>query len=190
MKSSVIAYEANNILHAQKKQLDQGSKGLKVKAQLVILQLTLCEIMLSGCAIERPTPMTTVPLFSHSNPQKEVQPPVVRAYRVQPAIVYFTTDSYQITRDAKASLSKFFYQFPDRNWQHLVIEGHTDSRHDEGYNMKLAKRRTDSVKAVLTELGYPADYIVEIPKGEGQPVASNATAFSRQLNRRVEIQIN
>ncbi len=181
---------ASTVAYVFAKSVSRWNEGLKMNTQLAMLKLTLCGALISGCTTMLPIQPNTIPLFSHSNPQRDVQPGAVLAYRVQPTVVYFANDSHEISLDAKEKLSRFFNQFPGTNWQLIVIEGHTDSNHDEDYNMKLAKRRTHSVWTVLTELGYPGDHIIEIPKGESQPIASNATAFNRQLNRRVEIQIN
>jgi outer membrane protein OmpA-like peptidoglycan-associated protein len=78
-------------------------------------------------------------------------------------------------------------QFHNRTWLSIVIEGHTDSHASQDYNMKLAYRRTNSVKAALIRVGFPEELIVELPKGESQPVASNETSVGRQLNRRVKV---
>jgi len=138
-------------------------------------------------------------MFSHSNPLREAQPhsPLAATtdqtssleHYSQSTVLYFTNDSHDITADAMQKLLIFFDQLASTSWQPIVIAGHTDSSNTEDYNINLAKRRTQSVKALLTGLGYPGDYIIELAKGESQPVATNSTASGRQLNRRVEIQI-
>ncbi len=71
----------------------------------------------------------------------------------------------------------------------VIVEGHTDSRGSDSYNMGLSQRRADSVKAELLYAGVPADRVVARGMGEGYPVATNATAAGQQQNRRVEIVI-
>jgi outer membrane protein OmpA-like peptidoglycan-associated protein len=72
----------------------------------------------------------------------------------------------------------------------ILVEGHTDSTGSETYNQKLSERRANSVKSLLVQRGVPADRIDILGYGESQPVATNATAEGRQMNRRVEIRIN
>jgi len=73
--------------------------------------------------------------------------------------------------------------------RNLIVEGHTDSRGSESYNQGLSQRRADSVRDYLVQRGYPADRIQARGKGEGSPIADNASAEGRANNRRVEIVI-
>ncbi|MCG6533936.1 MAG: OmpA family protein [Syntrophales bacterium LBB04] len=75
---------------------------------------------------------------------------------------------------------------PARN---LIIEGYTDSQGTESYNQGLSQRRADAVRDYLVQKGYPSDRIVARGKGEGSPIANNASAEGRANNRRVEIVI-
>ncbi len=69
----------------------------------------------------------------------------------------------------------------------IEIQGHTDSFGSAAYNQKLSQRRAESVRTYLINKGI-ADYRLSTSGyGFDQPVASNATAEGRQLNRRVEL---
>ncbi|MDG1818983.1 MAG: OmpA family protein [Porticoccaceae bacterium] len=68
----------------------------------------------------------------------------------------------------------------------LVLEGHTDSRGSDDYNMSLSDRRAKAVKAKLVaDYGIPAERVSAMGYGETQPVASNETDEGRARNRRV-----
>jgi OOP family OmpA-OmpF porin len=68
----------------------------------------------------------------------------------------------------------------------VQLEGHTDSKGTEEYNMGLSKRRAESVKKYLVEkFNIKASRISTVGYGESKPVASNDTATGRQRNRRV-----
>ena len=68
----------------------------------------------------------------------------------------------------------------------LVLEGHTDSRGSDQYNMNLSQRRADAVKAKLVEdYGIPADRVSAVGYGESRPIASNDSDDGRARNRRV-----
>jgi outer membrane protein OmpA-like peptidoglycan-associated protein len=81
-------------------------------------------------------------------------------------------------------LAAFLSRAPDRS---VAIEGHTDSVGTESYNLSLSENRANAVKAALVTKGIPADRVITVGKGEGQPVASNDNSAGRQQNRRVEI---
>lgn len=68
----------------------------------------------------------------------------------------------------------------------LAIEGHTDSDGDDRYNLALSERRAKTVVAWLADQGVAATRLTAVGRGESQPVAGNATADGRALNRRVE----
>tara|TARA_B110000879_G_scaffold85841_1_gene118516 strand:- start:1477 stop:2448 length:972 start_codon:yes stop_codon:yes gene_type:complete len=68
----------------------------------------------------------------------------------------------------------------------LVLEGHTDSRGADQYNMSLSDRRALAVKAKLVEdYGIPTARISAVGYGETQPIEGNDTEEGRARNRRV-----
>lgn len=85
------------------------------------------------------------------------------------------------------NLVEFLRAHPQRRVQ---VEGFTDSVGDEEYNDRLAQRRADSVMAALAARGIERSRIEAIGYGEAFPVASNATAAGRLMNRRIEVIIS
>lgn len=71
----------------------------------------------------------------------------------------------------------------------LRIEGHTDDRGNDAYNMDLSARRANSVLRWLIEHGVESDRLISEGFGETRPIASNRSAEGRQQNRRVEFHI-
>jgi OmpA-OmpF porin, OOP family len=69
----------------------------------------------------------------------------------------------------------------------LLIEGHTDSKGGEEYNLDLSQRRADAVREALLSRGIPAERVRTRGRGKNYPVASNDSPGGRQQNRRVEI---
>lgn len=69
----------------------------------------------------------------------------------------------------------------------VLIEGHTDSRGSDDYNIGLSDRRARTVATALQSRGISSDQIQTLGRGKAYPVASNDTAEGRQQNRRVEI---
>jgi outer membrane protein OmpA-like peptidoglycan-associated protein len=87
-------------------------------------------------------------------------------------------------RQDMGKLADFFKRNPQRM---AVIEGNTDSVGNGAANMNLSQQRADAVKAALVSLGVASDHLRTGANGEDHPVATNATAAGRQMNRRVEV---
>lgn len=101
--------------------------------------------------------------------------------------VLFHTNMAQLEPNGMRTVQKladFLRQYPQRR---VLIEGHTDSTGSHDYNQELSDRRAHSVRMALIDSGVSSDRIASQGYGEAYPVASNNTAASRQLNRRVEI---
>ncbi len=71
----------------------------------------------------------------------------------------------------------------------VEVQGHTDSRGDDAYNLDLSQRRADSVRAYLMDHGVPGARLQAMGYGEARPVADNRNSSGREKNRRVEFQI-
>ncbi len=93
-----------------------------------------------------------------------------------------TAESYPILYDAAKTLLKN----PDMN---VVIEGYTDNVGSEMYNQKLSVKRAEMVKSYLTSKGIATSRLTTSGNGESNPVADNATAEGRAMNRRIEFKV-
>jgi outer membrane protein OmpA-like peptidoglycan-associated protein len=71
----------------------------------------------------------------------------------------------------------------------ILVEGHTDSRASDAYNLELSRRRAASVMRFLIESGVAADRLCSQGFGRSRPLADNATEEGMALNRRVEFTI-
>jgi outer membrane protein OmpA-like peptidoglycan-associated protein len=101
--------------------------------------------------------------------------------------VLFDTGKSQLKPGADRSLDQiaaFLQENPERSVQ---VEGFTDSQGTDEYNLELSQNRADTVAMAIIKRGIEAQRVRALGYGEGYPKASNDTAGSRQLNRRVEI---
>jgi outer membrane protein OmpA-like peptidoglycan-associated protein len=101
--------------------------------------------------------------------------------------VLFGTDMSQLTpmgMQTARKLADVLQQNPERT---VLIEGFTDSTGSADHNQQLSQRRATAVKTALLQMNVAAERIAMRGYGEAFPVAGNATAQDRQLNRRVEI---
>ena len=81
------------------------------------------------------------------------------------------------------SVARFMEQYPDRV---VELEGHTDSRGTDAYNLGLSQRRTEAVMAELVgRFGISPSRVSAKGFGESQPIGSNDSAQGRAENRRV-----
>ena len=73
-----------------------------------------------------------------------------------------------------------------RRWASVraTVEGHSDSRGTNEYNLALGERRANAVKVYLVGLGIPADRLVIVSKGEETPVCTEETEACWERNRR------
>jgi outer membrane protein OmpA-like peptidoglycan-associated protein len=74
-------------------------------------------------------------------------------------------------------------EYPDYS---LSIAGHTDSKGDDSYNLKLSYERAAAARTYMLSKGISADRIEARGYGETKPIANNATAAGQALNRRVD----
>ena len=71
----------------------------------------------------------------------------------------------------------------------VLVEGHTDSRGNDDYNLELSMKRVRQIERLMLEIGVPADRISVIGYGESMPSYDNNTDEGRQKNRRVDFKI-
>jgi outer membrane protein OmpA-like peptidoglycan-associated protein len=69
------------------------------------------------------------------------------------------------------------------------IEGHTDDRGTEAYNLKLSDRRAASVVKWLVKHGVAKERLTSKGFGRSRPLDKSTTDEARALNRRVELHI-
>jgi outer membrane protein OmpA-like peptidoglycan-associated protein len=71
----------------------------------------------------------------------------------------------------------------------LEIQGHTDDKGGDDFNMKLSQNRADAVKNYLITKGVLLDTITAKGFGESKPLVPNDSDANREKNRRVEFKI-
>jgi outer membrane protein OmpA-like peptidoglycan-associated protein len=71
----------------------------------------------------------------------------------------------------------------------IRVEGHTDSKGNDTFNLKLSQSRANAVRDFLVNLGVERERLDAQGYGETRPVESNATNDGRAKNRRVEFVI-
>lgn len=73
--------------------------------------------------------------------------------------------------------------------EHVVVEGHTDSKGSRARNRALSKQRAQAVVKALTARGVAPQRLSAIGVGPDKPIATNDTEEGRAQNRRVALRI-
>ena len=68
----------------------------------------------------------------------------------------------------------------------IRVEGHTDVRGTETYNMELSEGHANRIKDALIERGVPEELLVPVGMGETAPLCNDDTEECHQRNRRAE----
>jgi OOP family OmpA-OmpF porin len=104
--------------------------------------------------------------------------------------VLFASGKADIKEDSTDDIKKlavFMQTYPTTT---TVIEGHTDSVGSVALNKELSQRRADAVRDYLVKnYNIDANRIKAVGYGSERPIADNATAEGRKLNRRTEAAI-
>ena len=69
----------------------------------------------------------------------------------------------------------------------LTVTGHTDTVGSDAYNMRLSRRRAESVAAKLEKDGIPSSEIAIVAKGKRDLLVPTADGVKEPQNRRVQI---
>lgn len=100
-------------------------------------------------------------------------------------MVYFAFDDASLDQQAQEVLREKAVWLRDNPDASVIIEGHTDERGTNAYNLALGERRAESVKSFLVNLGVDASRLTTISYGEERPIAFGQTEAAWAQNRRV-----
>lgn len=138
---------------------------------------------------QAPTPPVPV-APAYTAPVPKPQAPVQQQ---KPSIVlniHFDHDQAVIKPAYKGEVTQaaqFLANYPTLT---AMIEGHTDSTGEEGYNVNLSQRRAEAVRqALIKDHNINPARLESRGYGESQPIADNSTHEGRLQNRRVIIKV-
>lgn len=99
----------------------------------------------------------------------------------------FDKDTLKPESDAVLqALAKAILAHPDQTFR---IEGHTDNKGGDAYNLDLSASRAKAVETWLVAHGCADDHLETHGFGASSPILPNDTAAGRTQNRRVEVAI-
>jgi outer membrane protein OmpA-like peptidoglycan-associated protein len=101
--------------------------------------------------------------------------------------VYFETDRAEIKPESTELLDAIGVAMNDHpELLKVEIQGHSDARGDDAYNLDLSARRAAAVRSYLVGKGVAPDRVVSKGYGESRPVVDEDNESAWSQNRRVE----
>jgi outer membrane protein OmpA-like peptidoglycan-associated protein len=106
-------------------------------------------------------------------------------------LINFDLNSAQLTPQAQQNLDEFAKALHNDQLSsaRFVVEGYTDARGTEQYNLGLSERRAEAVTKFLYERGVSAQKVTAVGMGEANPrVADPMDPVNRRVEMRIELQ--
>ena len=176
-----------------------------------ILILSTAAFLVTACAtkpepVEEIIPVASVPqqTIPTPAPQPQSAPPVVQAPTIQaPAFipppagsfedflyqtggdsrVYFGYNESTLSEEARNTLRRQAGWLSSYSNVTAVVEGNADERGTREYNLALAARRANSVKAFLVSQGISPSRLTTVSYGKERPIEGGSDEWSWSRNR-------
>lgn len=104
--------------------------------------------------------------------------------------VYFDFDRSELTEKAKEILTQVGDILLKEPRFVIVVEGHTDARGTEDYNMTLGSKRAMKVKEFLSAYGVGGDRMETVSFGKEKPKVAGESEEAYAQNRRANFKVN
>jgi iron complex outermembrane receptor protein len=115
-------------------------------------------------------------------PAQPVVPAAPRSY-----LVFFDFNKSDLTPQATQIVDEAAKNAGPAHVTRLTVTGHTDTVGSDAYNMRLSRRRAESVAARLEKDGIPSSEIEIVAKGKRDLLVPTADGVREPQNRRVQI---
>jgi adhesin transport system outer membrane protein len=103
--------------------------------------------------------------------------------------VNFLSGKTTLTSGSQAKIQKIISRISDMDYAEIEIFAYTDDVGSDDYNLELSKRRASSMRELLISHGLDKNSIKAFGMGEKNPIADNATAEGKAINRRGELRV-
>ena len=102
-------------------------------------------------------------------------------------LVFFDFNKSDLTMQATQIVDQAATNAQTTKVTQLMVTGHTDTVGSDAYNMRLSRRRAESVSAELEAQGVPSSEIAIFAKGKRDLLVPTADGVREPQNRRVQI---
>lgn len=181
------------LAQAQAREADEQIKTARSEADRLRLQTRTQQLSAAQAEVQQARQQTAAAQAQAQNLQQRIQEleaqQTERGLLVTLGDVLFEFGKSDLLASAAPRMDKladFLNQYPDRK---VLIEGYTDSVGSESFNQRLSEQRAAAIERALVQRGIDRSRFTLRGYGKNYPVASNANAEGRALNRRVEVVI-
>ncbi|HLG87432.1 MAG TPA: OmpA family protein [Alphaproteobacteria bacterium] len=101
--------------------------------------------------------------------------------------VFFDFNKSALTPEGRTIVDQAATNAGPAHVTRITVTGHTDTVGSDAYNMRLSRRRAESVAAELEAKGISSEEITLVAKGKRDPLVPTADGVREPQNRRVEI---
>ncbi|PHR58351.1 MAG: peptidoglycan-associated lipoprotein [Robiginitomaculum sp.] len=152
--------------------------------------------VVSACASDPQVTQTSTPGPTQQQPSSRPVTPVqtTQTYAPRPGSIeefstsagdriYFGYDSYTLSAQARATLSKQAAWMNSYPRVRVLLAGNCDERGTREYNLALGARRANSVKDYLVNLGVDPSRMTTISYGKERPIDPRSMGEAWSINR-------
>ena len=161
--------------------------NLELKKQLVVLNAKL-DLILQRMDYTPEVEKVDIPMNSTMQNLQEGKRLILRN-------IFFDYNLATLRSRSKHELNKLYEFMKNNPSAKIQVSGHTDSRGDDAYNLRLSQDRAQAVVDYLVRNGIESSRLTAVGYGETRPIARNENEdltdnpIGRQLNRRIEISL-
>jgi peptidoglycan-associated lipoprotein len=166
----------------------------------ITVALTLAvPLVATGCKKASQTPETTAstsrdrprpaPTTAAAAPRQERAQGEVRTALLELQRVHFAYDAATLLPAAREALARAADGLAAHPDVHIHVEGHTDARGTDEYNLALGDRRARAVIDYLVALGVDRARLHPVSLGEERPARDRDDAMAWAENRRAEFRL-
>jgi peptidoglycan-associated lipoprotein len=170
------------------------------KSTVALFVALACLLMLNACAKKPVAPLAEVapaaPVVQAEAAGSGAAPAGLQNEAVREAAapgavlnlekVFFDFDAYTLTSPAREVLALNAEWLRQNPAARLTVEGHSDERGSDEYNLALGQRRAEAAKAYLVSLGIAAERLTSLSYGEERPAVAGSDESAWSQNRRAD----
>jgi iron complex outermembrane receptor protein len=160
--------------------------GFPIYAQLGFTSLVYNEPQMWGFTLKYrfggPSEEPEAAPAAYVPPPVQAPAPAPRSY-----LVFFDFNKSDLTSQAEQIVDQAAANAGPAKVTRLTVTGHTDTVGSDAYNMRLSRRRAESVAARLEKDGIPSSEIEIVAKGKRDLLVPTADGVREPQNRRVQI---
>ena len=121
-----------------------------------------------------------------------IQESRVRSFKVSTGLkdIHFKFDKYDLDSDSKRILQENAEFLKNNQDLHVEIQGHSDERGTNNYNIALGERRAQSTKKYLVSQGVDSSNVSVISYGEEKPFCFSSVETCWFQNRRAHFMVS